>query len=291
MYVVAGVSGNTGSVVANVLLSEGEPVRVLVRDAAKGAAWKAKGAEVVVADLDDEAALRGALEGARGAYLLLPPLMHADYLATRTETGKKLARAAKASGVPHVVLLSSVGAQHAAGTGPIVTAHRAENELRAAGVNATFVRAAYFLDNLAGMLHPAATDGVFPSFQELDTRFPMVATDDIGRTVARVLREPHQAGERPRTVNLHGAAEHTMTEAAAAFGRALGRVVRPVRVPREAVSPTLAGFGVPKANADGLAELAVGVDSGHVRFDAHGDTARGSVSLDAFVTRLVASQR
>src|SRR5437016_5265158 len=72
MYVVAGVSGNTGKVVAETLLSQKKPVRVIVRDAAKGAAWKARGAEVAVAELDDVPALTKALAGAEGAYLLLP---------------------------------------------------------------------------------------------------------------------------------------------------------------------------------------------------------------------------
>ena len=73
MYAIAGVSGNTGSVVANTLLAAGKPVRVIVRDAAKGEPWKAKGAEVAVASLDDRAALAAALKGTQGAYLLIPP--------------------------------------------------------------------------------------------------------------------------------------------------------------------------------------------------------------------------
>ena len=73
MFVIAGVSGHTGSVVATTLLAAGKPVRVIVRDAAKGAEWKAKGAEVAVAQLDDRASLAAALKGATGAYLLSPP--------------------------------------------------------------------------------------------------------------------------------------------------------------------------------------------------------------------------
>src|SRR5688500_6999772 len=73
MYAIAGVSGHTGAVVATTLLAAGKPVRVIVRDAAKGAEWKAKGAEVAVASLDDRPALAQALRGAEGAYLLIPP--------------------------------------------------------------------------------------------------------------------------------------------------------------------------------------------------------------------------
>src|SRR5262245_3741627 len=73
MFVIAGVSGNTGSVVANTLLEAKKPVRVIVRDAAKGEPWKAKGAEVAIASVEDRAAFARALAGAEGAYLLLPP--------------------------------------------------------------------------------------------------------------------------------------------------------------------------------------------------------------------------
>ena len=51
MFVVTGATGNTGSVVADTLLQLGKPVKVVVRDHAKGEAWKAKGAQVAIAEL------------------------------------------------------------------------------------------------------------------------------------------------------------------------------------------------------------------------------------------------
>jgi len=41
----------------------------------------------------------------------------------------------KTSGIPHVVLLSSVGAQHAQGTGPIRSLHHAESVIWSAAKN------------------------------------------------------------------------------------------------------------------------------------------------------------
>src|SRR5690348_10908346 len=73
MFVITGATGHTGSVVAQTLLDQGKPVRVVVRDAARGAAWKAKGAEVAVASVDDIEALTRAFRGAEGAYLMVPP--------------------------------------------------------------------------------------------------------------------------------------------------------------------------------------------------------------------------
>ena len=73
MFVVLGVTGHTGSVVAESLLARQQPVRVVVRSADKGAAWKTKGAEVAVASLEDVPAMTRALTGATGVYLLVPP--------------------------------------------------------------------------------------------------------------------------------------------------------------------------------------------------------------------------
>src|SRR6185437_14903820 len=89
-----------------------KPLRVIVRDASKGERWKARGAEVAIAELDDAAALAKALTGATGAYLLLPPQYPSSD--SRADNGRRtqaFVTAIEASGVPHVVFLSSIGAQ------------------------------------------------------------------------------------------------------------------------------------------------------------------------------------
>jgi NAD(P)H dehydrogenase (quinone) len=74
MFVVLGAAGNTGKVVASTLISRGSAVRAVVTDPARGQAFKDKGAEVVVANVDDLSALERVFRGAEGAYVLLPPL-------------------------------------------------------------------------------------------------------------------------------------------------------------------------------------------------------------------------
>ena len=73
MFVIAGVTGNTGGVVAKTLLDEGQKVRVIVRSADKAAAYKALGAEVFVGGLEEPLELARALSGASGLYWLVPP--------------------------------------------------------------------------------------------------------------------------------------------------------------------------------------------------------------------------
>ncbi len=64
MFVMLGASGNTGKVVAQTLLTQKKKVRVVLRDAAKGQAWKDAGADVSIADVENGAALERAFRGA-----------------------------------------------------------------------------------------------------------------------------------------------------------------------------------------------------------------------------------
>jgi len=45
MYAVTGITGNVGGAVARTLLSAGQQVRAVVRDAKKGKSWSDRGCE------------------------------------------------------------------------------------------------------------------------------------------------------------------------------------------------------------------------------------------------------
>lgn len=276
-FAIAGVSGNTGKVAAEALLARGKKVRVIVRDAAKGAAWAAKGAEVAVADLEDVAALTNALRGTEGAYLLVPPNFGAsDYRAHQDSVSAAIAKAVAASGVPHVVLLSSIGAQHAKGTGPIAGLHATERmlgEIRATKLSS--LRAGYFYENLGASLGAVKATGGLPSFFPASLGFPMVSTKDIGTLAAELLLDPPAAS---RVVELGTTRSHA--EIAAALGTLLGKPVRVDEAPLEAMVPTLTGFGFPPDLAKLYAEMTSGLLSGLVAFEGSHRRVESAQPLD-----------
>ncbi|MBK5281120.1 MAG: NAD(P)H-binding protein [Nitrospiraceae bacterium] len=150
MFVVVGATGNTGSAVVETLLSRKQPVRIVARSAEKAASWKAKGAEVAVASLEDVPAMTKALEGATGLYLLVPPNYGATaWLSEQRQRMDQAAQAVKASGIPHVVFLSSIGAHVAEGTGPIQAVRYGEQALGAVAKHLTVLRPCYFMENWA----------------------------------------------------------------------------------------------------------------------------------------------
>src|ERR1700684_2435742 len=73
MYVVLGAGGHTGHVVASNLLSRGQKVRVVGRNAAHLQPLTAKGAELLIADVTDTEALAKAFHQADSAYVMIPP--------------------------------------------------------------------------------------------------------------------------------------------------------------------------------------------------------------------------
>jgi len=286
MFAIAGVTGNTGSVVAETLLAQGKKVRVIVRDAAKGESWRAKGAEVVIADLSDRAALTRALTDVAGAYLLLPPdgttKTPLELNAARTDV---LVAAIKDARVPHVVFLSSIGAQHADGTGPIRGLHHAEQELAKTGAALTFVRAAYFQENWGAALG-MLPQGVLPTFVPAGFAYAQVSTKDIGRTAAAALVE---GGAGTQIIELAGPRDLTAHDVAAAAARLSGKPVAASEAPTSAVVPTFTSFGLSAEVSDLYREMYEGIASGKVAWE--GRTARfvrGSVTIDETLAKLTA---
>ena len=196
VYVILGASGNTGSIVANFLLSKGKKVRVVGRDSGRLKRFVDKGAEAFTADMSDAAALTKAFSGARAAYLLLPPAKSRE---DQERESDAIAKAVKESGLRYAVFLSSYGAQVPEGTGPVAGLHSSEQKLDAiGGLNVLHLRAAYFMENnlaAIGMIHRM---GLFGNALLPDVKFPMVATRDVGNYAAQRLLDLDFSGKQTR---------------------------------------------------------------------------------------------
>lgn len=286
MFVIAGATGHTGSVAAASLLARGKPVTGLVHKAQKGGELQEKGARVLSASLEDTNAVAAALAGAEGAYLLIPPNMQAsDLLGYAKRVADSLAAAVKSSGIPHVVLLSSVGAQHAEGTGPIRTVHYAESAIGAAAKNVTFLRAGYFMQNWAMGVEGVRKQGVLHNFLTPERKIPMVSTDDIGRFAAEFLIDPARGR---RVVELAGPEDYSPQDIAQAFSAALHKPVKLETLPLDAVALALAQFGASADAARLFREMMEGVNSGHVAYEGgSGSVHRGRVTAGEAVGQLL----
>jgi uncharacterized protein YbjT (DUF2867 family) len=284
MFVVAGVSGNTGKVVANGLLDAGKKVRVIVRDAAKGAAFKARGAEVAVAEISNVEAFTKALEGCEAGYFLCPGPQVADgFKAAQRNVADALLKAITDSKLPRVVLLSSVGADQDSGTGPIDALGYLERKLSAMPINATFLRAAYFQENWAQILGAANAQNIVPTFLKPDFSFPQIATADIGRFAVEALLHPPA---KTTAWNLAGPKDYNANDATAALSKALGKPLSAVYIPAANAAGALQQSGLPADVAGVYAEMYQSIDSGKIAFKENLPLKRGTVTIDETINAI-----
>jgi uncharacterized protein YbjT (DUF2867 family) len=121
MYVVIGATGNTGRVITERLLTEGQRVRAIARNPEHLKPLAAKGAEPFVADVTDTDALTKAFTGTDAVYAMIPPnLATSDVRAYQDKVVSAIAGALEKAGVKHSVALSSFGADKPDKTGPVV---------------------------------------------------------------------------------------------------------------------------------------------------------------------------
>jgi len=261
MYTVLGATGNTGRVVVRELLAGGRAVRAVGRSDERLAPLVALGAEAFIGDVADADAVARACDGVGGVYSLIPPRYDQDLRAWQTAAGRALTAGIKASGVPYVVNLSSVGAQHREGTGPIAGLREQEdrfNELTEA--NVLHLRPVFFMENffmsLAGIQQMGALAMPLPG----DRPIPMIAAADIGVEAARRLLRMDFEGHH--TKELLGPAEYSLTEVAGLIGAAIGKPDLPyLQVPYEAVEEALAAMGIHSATVALYIEMYRGFES------------------------------
>lgn len=265
MYVITGATGYTGSVAAEKLLASGAKVRVIGRDAKRLERFSKMGAEAVVADMADPAAAEKAFSGASAAHVLMPPNISApDVRAYQEQVTDSLAAAVRKSGISHVVVVSSTGADRASGVGPVVGLHSLEKKLAAInGLNALFLRCGYFMENLLPQIGIIQSMGFMAGPVLPDTPLPMIATRDIGEVSAESLAKLDFTGIQTR--ELLGARHLTYTEAAKIIGAAIGKPDLTYRQPPNAMlKPAMMQMGMSSGMVDLLLEMCDALNTGYM---------------------------
>jgi uncharacterized protein YbjT (DUF2867 family) len=217
-------------------------VRAIVRDATKGEQWAARGCEVALATMEDEAALARAFEGASGVFILPPPEFDPEpgFPNARAVIGA-VAGALRRAKPGKVVCLSTIGAD-AEPENLLSPRGWIETALGSLALPVTFLRPAWFLENAAWDVAKARDTGVISSFlTPLDRAIPMVSARDVGATAARLLREDWPG---VRIVELEGRAPVSPNDLAAAFSRALARPVRAEEAPHATLEPLFRAQGM-----------------------------------------------
>src|ERR1700756_4354218 len=259
MYVILGASGNTGSIIADFLLSKGKKVRVVGRDAGRLQRFVNQGAEAFTGDVSDTAAPTKAFPGARAAYLLLPPITSRE---DQERESDAIAQAVTESGLRYAVYLSSYGAHIPEGTGPVTGLHSSEQKLNAiSGLNVLHLRAAYFMENNLAAISMIQEMGIFGHALLPDLKLPMMATRDVGDYAAQRLLDLDFSGKQTR--ELLGERDLSMAEATAIIARGIGKPdLRYVQFPYDQVQQVLEQMGMSPKKAAVYIEMFTAINAG-----------------------------
>ena len=250
-------NGHIGRSVTQQLLNLGEDVVVISRQADKVAHFVDVGAKLVQGSIDEPAVLDEAFAAADGLFWLTPPALdRPDFLVWAKQTGQAAAESAKRHGIQRIVVISSIGAQHEHGLGPIGCMGAIETAFSTAAPSVTVLRAGSFMENYlmsVGTLASVSTIfGPYPA----DRKMPVVATRDIADKAVEHLRNTTETGFRK--VGVHGPQDLSPGEAAAIIGEGIGRSVRYVEVSVDQAKQAMIQNGLPPQAADLLGEMYTG---------------------------------
>jgi uncharacterized protein YbjT (DUF2867 family) len=251
-------AGGVGRLVTEQLRAHDLPVRVLVRrEDERAAEVRALGAEVVKGDLTRPETVAAALEGVKRVYFGLS--ISPDQLLATTV----LATVAKeTSDLDVLVDMSQMTVSQMTVTSTAESRQQrlhwlSEQVLNWSGLPVVHVRPTLFLDN------PLFTTLAARSIRERGTlelpfgagRTSPVATEDVSRVVATILRDP--AKHVGQVYELTGPRTLDMTGVAAEFSAALGREVSYVDVPLDRWrTEVLAKAGLPPHTEQHIATMA-----------------------------------
>jgi uncharacterized protein YbjT (DUF2867 family) len=285
MYAITGITGKVGGELARTLLAAGQPVRAVVRDSAKGAAWTARGCEVTLASMEDAAQLAVAFAGADGVFILPPSEFDPEPGYPEAQKVIDAVAAALIAARPkRAVCLSTIGAD-APHDNLLSQRTMMEQSLGRIGIPVTFLRPGWFMENALWDVPSSRDAGVVHSFlQPADKPFPMVATRDVGRTAARLIQEEWTG---TRVVELEGPARMSPNDLARAFATVLGRPVRVELVPRATWEDLFRSQGM--KNPLPRIRMLDGFNEGWIAFSDGGRSAvKGETPLIDVITSLVA---
>jgi uncharacterized protein YbjT (DUF2867 family) len=251
IYVSAG-GGYLGPEIVKRLVKAGQSVRCLTATPAEAQAIASPNVEAIVADRTRPDSYARTLEGAAAAMLLTRNALDL------VEKEARFCAAASAAGIARIVKLSAFGANVNAEPGAKRVHGQAEQEVMRAGLNWTFLRPQFFMQNMLWFIGEIKTKGSF-SLPMKTGRVGMIDYRDLADVAAKCLTE---SGHEGRAYNLSGPELISCADIAASLSRAIGFPVEFNDIAPEEFTRLLVAMGRPQWHAEEMTASYVGMSRG-----------------------------
>jgi NAD(P)H dehydrogenase (quinone) len=253
--VITGATGQLGRHVVEALLERDVPAAQIVaagRSIGKLADLEARGVQVRAMDYTDAASVAKALEGATKVLLI-----SGSEVGQRIEQHRTVIEAAKAEGVEFIAYTSIANADTTAML--LAVEHQAtENLLKDAGIPFALLRNGWYLENYTEQLQGTLAQGALAGSAG-EGKVSAASRRDYAEAAAAVLVAENQAG---KVYELGGDHAFSLAELAQEISTAANQAVAYQDLPASDYAGLLAGFGVPQAFADILADSDLGIARG-----------------------------
>lgn len=285
-----GSLGNVAKRLVKKLIATGQEVTVISTNDERKSEIEALGAKAMVGSIMDEAFLTAAFSGADAVYTMLPPSMGpSNMIQNIADAGKAYANAVKAAGVKRVVMLSSVGADAAEGTGPVQGVHHVERILQELdGVNVTVLRSGFFYINFLRDIPLLKSKGIFGNNYNGNDRLALTHPEDLSIALAEELQAEGNGFEVKYIVSDIS----TGDELAEIFGQAISKPELVwTQIPDDQLKQGMLAGGLPPELAGLIVEMGQGVRSGIITKDflASGAKIVGQIKLKQFAEEFKAA--
>lgn len=254
--VITGATGQLGRHVVEALLERNVPASGIVaagRSIEKLADLAARGVQVRAMDYTDAASVAAALEGATKVLLI-----SGSEVGQRVEQHRTVIEAARAEGIELIAYTSIANADT---TGMKLAAEHQATEaiLKDSGIPFAILRNGWYLENYTEQLPGTLAQGALAGSAG-DGKVSAASRLDYAEAAAAVLvAADNQAG---KVYELGGDHSFTLIELAAEISAAANQPVAYQDLPAGDYAGLLAGFGVPQAFADILADSDLGIARG-----------------------------
>lgn len=208
---VTGATGTVGTTVVDALRRRDVPVRAAVRDIDAAREQLGDQPPSVRFDFAKPETWGAAFENVAQLFLMRPPAAGAGMIRPAIDAAVRV-------GIDHIVYLSVLGAEK----NPLLPHRRIERHLEASATAYTFLRASFFMQNLAEVHAESIRKHDEIVVPAGNGRTSFIDARDIGAVAATALTEPT---DESRAYDLTGAVALTYAEVAEVFSQVLNRSI------------------------------------------------------------------
>jgi len=177
-----------------------------------------------------------------------------------------------------------MGAEQPGNIGLITCCRFLEEGLNNFPFPTAFIRAGGFFDNWVPHIKQAAQMGKIESLENPPSRkVPMVATDDVGACVARLMTDDKWSGKRV----IENGNLYSYEDCARALSQVFGKEIKVMMVPRDQYASKLEAFGIPKEIIAPYEEIYDAINNGLIHFGVPGtESVPGKITPVEYMTRM-----